>query len=190
MSASAPGGDAPEERLNLARVVVLLVEPNVAEQDLLVQMLTGFGVRNVRRCQDTLEARSALATLDVGLIVLDASAPDGRAYDFVAWLRREAPDSRRFLPVLMLKGHVQASQVRRARDCGANFVIAKPISARVLLDRISWLGSEPRGFLAIEGGYAGPDRRFRTDGPPPGAQGRRKEDAPADPAHSLGPDMA
>ncbi len=169
-----------DERLNMSRVVVLLVEQNLAEQDLLVQVLTGFGVRNIRRCQTPAAARETLAAYDIGLIVLDGSADDGGAYAFVRWLRREAPEPRRFLPVLMLNGHVRASQVYRARDCGANFVVTKPISARILLDRIAWLGRETRGFLAVEDGYVGPDRRFRTDGAPPGMVGRRKDDAPVD----------
>ena len=172
-TSKTPGGD---ERLNLERVTVLVIEPSMAEQNLLVQVLTGFGMRNIRRCQDTTDARAALAAFDIGLIVLDGSAADGRAYDFVHWLRREAPEPRRYLPVLMLNGHVRASQVYRARDCGANFVITKPISPRVLLDRIAWLGRESRGFLAVEGGYVGPDRRFRADGPPAGRAGRRRDD--------------
>ena len=185
MAAGAP----PEERLNLERVGVLLVEPNAAEQDLLVQVLTGFGVRNLRRCPDVTEARAALTNFDIGLVVMDGSAADGSAYDFVQWLRRSAPEPRRYLPVLMLNGHVRMSQVMRARDCGANFLVTKPISPRVLLDRIDWLGSETRGFIAIESGYVGPDRRFKAFGPPAGMAGRRKDDLPLEVGEASAPNL-
>ena len=172
--AAAVGGD---ERLNLEKVGVLLIEPNMAEQDLLVQMLTGFGARNLQRCPDVAQAPARLSSSDIGLIVMDGAIADGAAYAFVRWLRREAPEPRRYLPVLMLSGHVRMAQLVRARDCGANFLVSKPISPRVLLDRIAWLGRETRGFVAIEDGYVGPDRRFRADDPPPGAPRRRRDDA-------------
>ena len=167
-----------EDRLNLERVGVLLIEPNPAEQDLAAQMLGGFGVRHLHRCPDVARAPDMLAASDVGLIVVGGEIVDGGAYSFVRWLRREAPDPRRYLPVLIMQGHVRLSQVVRARDCGANFVVSKPISPRVLLDRIAWLGRETRGFVAIEDGYVGPDRRFHAEPPPGGAPGRRRDDAP------------
>lgn len=171
----ATGGD---DRLNLEKVGVLLIEPNMAEQDLLVQMLTGFGARHLQRCPEVAQAPARLASFDVGLIVMDGAIADGAAYAFVRWLRREAPEPRRYLPVLMLSGHVRMSQLVRARDCGANFLVSKPISPRVLLDRIAWLGRETRGFVAIEDGYVGPDRRFRSQAHPPDAPRRRRDDPP------------
>ncbi len=179
-----------EERLNLEKVGVLVVEPNQAEQDLLVQVLSGFGVRNLRRCVDVMEARQTLAAADIGLVLIDGSAADGSAYDLVSWLRRHAPEPRRFLPVLLLSGHVRLSQVVRARDCGANFVVTKPISPRVLLDRIAWLGRDTRGFIAIEDGYVGPDRRFKSFGPPAGVEGRRRDDLSGDLGEAEAPNMS
>lgn len=172
------GAGFADERLNLERVGVLLIEPNPAEQDLVAQMLGGFGVRHLHRCLDVARAPDMLASFDVGLIVAGGEIADGSAYSFVRWLRREAPEPRRYLPVLMMNGHVRMSQVVRARDCGANFVVSKPISARVLLDRIAWLGRETRGFVAIEDGYVGPDRRFHAAPPPAGGPGRRRDDPP------------
>ena len=173
MADAAQGAD---ERLNLEKLGVLLIEPNTAEQDLVSQILTGFGVRNLHRCSDAGQAPAALASFSVGLIVMDGASADGAAYAFVQWLRRQAAAPQRHLPVLMMSGHVRMVQVVRARDCGANFMVSKPVSPRVLLDRIAWLARESRGFVAVEGGYVGPDRRFRTDGPPPGQPGRRRGD--------------
>ena len=167
-----------EDRLNLEKVGVLLVEPNPAEQDIVAQMLSGFGVRHLNRCPDVARAPDMLAAFDAGLIVVGGEIADGGAYNLVRWLRREAPEPRRYLPVLIMQGHVRMSQVVRARDCGANFVVSKPISARVLLDRIIWLGRETRGFVAIEDGYVGPDRRFHDEFPPGGGPGRRRDDPP------------
>ena len=68
----------------------------------------------------------------------------------------------------------------KARDCGANYIIAKPITPKIILERIIWVAQSTRIFLETES-YIGPDRRFRKLGPPAetGA-GRRKEDAAAE----------
>ena len=58
-------------------------------------------------------------------------------YEFIQWLRREADNENRFVPILLLTGETRLSHVFRGRDCGANFVVAKPISPKVLLDRMT-----------------------------------------------------
>jgi hypothetical protein len=65
----------------------------------------------------------------------------------------------------------------QGRDAGANFTIAKPITPKIVLERILWAAKEDRQFIECET-YLGPDRRFKNDGPPSGAKGRRREDPP------------
>ena len=78
----------------------------------------------------------------------------------------------------------------RARDCGANFVVTKPLAPRVLLDRIAWLGRETRGFVEIGDGYVGPDRRFKAYGPPAGEAGRRRDDLPLEVGEAVESNMS
>ena len=58
-------------------------------------------------------------------------------------------------------------------------MVAKPITPKVLLDRIFWVAKEDRLFVATDT-YVGPDRRFKRLGPPAGMSGRRKDDLPAE----------
>jgi DNA-binding response OmpR family regulator len=74
----------------------------------------------------------------------------------------------------MVAGHTKASKVKKARDCGANVIIARPFSPSTLLDRIVWIARDPRPFLEAAD-YAGPDRRFHDEGPPK-ATGERRAD--------------
>lgn len=62
----------------------------------------------------------------------------------------------------MTAGHVRRSRVAEARDCGANFLVTKPFSAAMLLERVLWVARDTRPFLQV-GDYLGPDRRFKTD---------------------------
>jgi DNA-binding response OmpR family regulator len=112
------------------------------------------------------------------LVVVDCDMRDAAGYDFVTWLRRLDHNGNQLASVLLVSGHAVPSRVSRARDCGANFVVAKPITPRVMFDRVSWLAREERPFV-ITDSYAGPDRRHRSLGPPPGMKGRRHDDDPA-----------
>jgi hypothetical protein len=52
-----------------------------------------------------------------------------------------------------------------------------------------WLAREEKQFV-VSDTYAGPDRRHKTFGPPPGTKGRRQEDVSAKIGKAGGPDMS
>ena len=96
-------------------------------------------------------------------------------YDFVRWLRRDAPPELIFTPVIMLTGHAPRSMVEKSRDSGANFILTRPFTPEILLQRIFWVARDERQMVKAAN-YVGPDRRFKNLGPPLGIKGRRKDD--------------
>jgi hypothetical protein len=64
--------------------------------------------------------------------------------------------------------------VTKARDCGANFLLTKPIMPHSLMERVIWVAQEARPFIELDT-YAGPDRRFKNVGPPDGVKRRRSD---------------
>lgn len=165
----------PKIRINLDRSVVLLVEQNSQAMDALTAMFRGFGVRKQFKAKSGAEAMHIVKTQEIDLIVTDAAMPDMDGYDFVRWLRREAPEALRFTPVIMLTGHAARSMVEKSRDCGANFVVSRPFTPDVLLQRVFWVAKDERQMVVADS-YVGPDRRFKNMGPPLGVKGRRKDD--------------
>ena len=164
-----------QERINLGQARVMLLQAPQPANNILEKMFHGFGVREPILCHEVEEAlERAKAGEQPDLIVCDADA-DGQSFDFVRRLRTTAPAPNRYCPVILLSGHTPLSHVQQARDCGANFVVAKPLKALVLLERIFWVSSDKRYFLDLPD-YAGPDRRFHFLGPPPGDPGRRTGD--------------
>jgi CheY-like chemotaxis protein len=101
------------------------------------------------------------------------SGMDG--FEFIKTVRRMPNQPNALIPILLVAGHARASHVHKARDCGANFVVAKPITPKVLLERIFWVAKENRMFIQTPT-YLGPERRFKREGPPIGMSGRRKDD--------------
>jgi CheY-like chemotaxis protein len=162
-------------RINLEKARVLLLEPDNPGTDILTQVFFGFGVRQPVRCPTVDVAMEQLASEIFELVVVDGDLEDGLAYDFVARLRASQLEPNRYVPVIVLSGHTPDALVQRARDCGANFVVTKPLRPMVLLERIFWVCMETRTFLELDG-YIGPDRRFQFLGPPIGMAGRRRGD--------------
>lgn len=168
----------PTDRVNLAHSTVLLVDHNSQSLDMLSSIFHGFGVREQIKCGSSERAVRLVQQRDIDLILIDCSMPDMDGYDFTRWLRRETPAPLRHTPVIMLTGHAAQSKIRKSRDCGASFVVTKPLTPSVLLQRIMWLAADERSFVECET-YVGPDRRVRNFGPPLGMAGRRSGDLSA-----------
>jgi len=171
--------DAPKGRINLEKASVMLLS-GPPGMELLTRVFQGFGVRSPYRCFDRAKAMEVCREADLDLIVCDGSLPDGATYDFIAELRRSDLEPNRFVPILVVQGHTPLDQIHKARDCGVNFVVAKPITPRLLLERVLWIAQESRPFIELDG-YVGPDRRFQNLGPPGGpGTGRRRSDKAAE----------
>ncbi len=82
----------------------------------------------------------------------------------------------RFVPVILMSAHTASDKIALARDCGINFFVAKPVSPKVVMDRVLWVAKGGRQFVMTPT-YAGPDRRFRAGSPPPGVAERRQGEA-------------
>ena len=166
--------------LNLTDAVTMVIDDNQFSLDLTVHALRGFGARTKYACKDPLAAMQILQEQVIDLLVVDCEMPGMDGYDLVSWLRRSRLEPNAFVPVIMTAGHVRRAKVLKARDCGANFMVTKPFSPLILLERIVWVARDGRPFLQV-GDYFGPDRRFRDDGPPERGE-RRCNAATADPA--------
>ena len=147
---------------NFNGAVTMVIDDSPFALELTAQALLGFGIKVRHACSSAAEAIGVLRDRPVDLILVDCEMPGMSGYDFVRWLRRSGLEPNAFAPVIMTAAHVRRSKVSEARDCGANFLITKPFSAGVLLERIVWVARDARPFLEV-GDYFGPDRRFRSD---------------------------
>ncbi|WP_296600862.1 response regulator [Phenylobacterium sp.] len=167
-------------RIDLRKAAVLLVEPNNQAMDVLASIFLGFGATHCLKASSLEEAQQVVHSTPLDLIACEATLqPDGPdGYEFVSWLRRSGLDPNAFAPVLLLSSHTSSRNVSRARDCGAHFMVSKPLAPAVLLQRIIWIAQNNRTFVSCDS-YVGPDRRFQNLGPPDGV-GRRHNDLSAE----------
>ena len=176
-------------RINLDKVSVLIVDDSAPSLDLLAQVVSGFGVKTLQRADSAREAQVHLRDKAFDLIISATNMAGVDGYELVKWLRRAALEANRYAPVILVSGHTPPSQVFKARDAGANFTVAKPITPKVLLERILWAAKEERQFIECDS-YLGPDRRFKNEGPPVGVEGRRRDDLRGDLSGLAGDNMS
>jgi DNA-binding response OmpR family regulator len=167
----------PKAWINLEKTRILLLDDHPEGGNILAQICMGFGARRFLRCATSEEAKSLVNESELHMILVNANLRESPAFEFIDWLRRSNIQPNAFTPVVLITGHTQRSQVEKARDCGANIVLAKPVSPQSMLERIIWIAREKRPFVNC-GNYIGPDRRFHDTGPPAGVQGRRFNDPP------------
>jgi DNA-binding response OmpR family regulator len=172
-------------RLNFNGVTALLVEGDRHSVSLLSEILRRFGLDNQYCVETGAEAKAHMQRITVDFFFCEAVLPDMDGLDLVRWVRRSAPVP--YIPVVVLTGYSRVDAVVGARDAGANLVVKKPLSPQVLFDRLAWMGLGTRKFIETET-YVGPDRRFKSIGPPDGL-GRRSTDLSQEVGEATEPNM-
>ena len=144
--------------VGLEALRVLLVDDNPHMRAIVASILKGVGVRQVCEAQDGAEGLQVLRGWPADLAIVDFQMTplDGACF---TRLVRNSPDSENiYLPIIMMTGFADRGRVFEARDAGVTEMIAKPVTARAILDRIETVIMRPRPFVRTAD-YFGPARR-------------------------------
>ena len=160
-------------RFELLRI--LLVDDNAHMRMLLAEILRAIGVTAIFEAADGAQALEKMRLHPVDIVMTDLAMEPLDGIDFLQLLRNSEDSPDQMCPVIMITGHTTQKRVAEARDAGVNEFLAKPVTARGIIDRITRIVEHPRPYIRTET-YFGPDRRRRAD---PGHRGpwRRSGDA-------------
>lgn len=175
------------EKMKLTGVSTLIIDDDRFAVTVLVQILRGFGLDSPTIVESGEAAKALLEKQSFDLCICEAQLPDMTGAELIGWIRRLKTPTR-FVAVLVLTGYAHRGNVEAARDAGAHLVIGKPVSPQVLYDHIAWAAKPPRPFVETDS-YVGPDRHFRSLGPPNGV-GRRETDLSAEIGEAVEPNMS
>ncbi len=160
--------------INLSGMTTLVADSDRFTRDITAQIIRGFGAEPCTLVDTGAEAIRCILHNCFDLCILEAKLPDMFCGELIRSVRRSKDRSVRFTPILVLSSYTQSHYIAAARDAGANLVARKPISPRLLLDRISWVARADRPFLETAE-YFGPDRRFRNVVPADGIYKRETD---------------
>lgn len=142
------------------RIAALIVDDNAHMRAIVATLLHALGVTECHQASDGAEARAMIAQWRPDLVIVDQNMRPVSGIDFARALRR-APDECFDTPIIMLTAHTERSIVIAARDAGIDEILAKPISAKALMQRLHAVTHERRSFVRCAT-YVGPDRRRRA----------------------------
>ncbi|MCH2547644.1 MAG: response regulator [Alphaproteobacteria bacterium] len=169
----------------LARIGVLLVDNDSKILDLLTNVLTRLGFEEIFTAHDGFEGLQILEEKDIDLVITDwelkpvteLSADDVEPNEvittdwqqdppkdgasFVRYLRCAPSSPNRYIPIIMLTGSTLVDNIEYARDSGVSEILKKPITAKVLCDRVISCIESPRSHITAPS-YKGPDRRRKV----------------------------
>lgn len=148
---------------NLSQLQILLVESNPHTRKLIRLILGAFRCRNIREAEDGAGALSILEdSFRPDVIIINQTLPMITGVEVVRCVRRGRLGMDLYTPVIMITAHSDMGRILEARDAGAHEILALPLSAKRLYDRIVALVVFPRPFVRCVT-YFGPDRRRHSD---------------------------
>ena len=165
---------------SLAALQILLVDDNPHMRAIASAVLKSAGIRKVIEAGDGGAALQMLREHAIDLALVDYKMFPLDGVEFTRLVRNSPDSPNPYLPIIMMTGHSGKERVYEARDAGVTEFLAKPITAKAVLDRIQSVIWRPRPFVKTDG-YFGPDRRRVS---PPNFHGpwRRATDAAREPA--------
>ncbi len=128
---------------------VLLVDRNRYLASILRHILSVGGIRDVHHTVDAIGGLETLKAAPISIGLLDDDLSGITALE-LASLIRTAPDSPNpNLPLILLSGHPTKRDVDDAKNAGINYFVKKPLSATVLLQRVSFALRQAYGEIPV-----------------------------------------
>ncbi len=167
-----------QNRLYLETVSFLIIDPNAFMRSLIKNVLHVFGADKFVEATDGADAFKVMQSLVPDIIFTEWMMEPLDGLDFTRLVRTGKDSPNPFVPIIMMTAYAEKHRVVEARDAGITEFIAKPLSAKTLMARITAVIERPRPFIR-SGRYFGPDRRRRQTSDYKGPE-RRKSEPKAD----------
>lgn len=159
---------------DIARLRVLVADPFSQLREIIRDiLLRGIGVDEVVDCRDGEEALATLREVGADVVLADAAMEPLGGIELCEKIRAGVEGVDPYLPVIVMSGRPEISEITLARDVGVNEYLAKPLSAKILDLRLHAVVERPRPFVRSDD-FFGPDRRRHAQEDFPG-QDRRNE---------------
>jgi DNA-binding response OmpR family regulator len=143
---------------HIDRLQLLLVDDNEYMRGVLKTVLRAIGVKDIVAVDSGEAALETLRRQSCDIALIDWMMQPMAGPDLVRYLRNSELSPNPYLPIIMVTAHTEIRHITEARDIGITEFLAKPVTAKGLLERIVAIIEKPRPFIRAKE-YFGPDRR-------------------------------
>ncbi|MFQ5958483.1 MAG: response regulator [Alphaproteobacteria bacterium] len=150
-------GSPPMIDLRLRSASVVLLEENGDIRRLVKSALLGIGFGTVHECETADKARSVTGSANPDLLVLDLDFDNAAVCSLIQDIRHARLGDNPFVVIIGLTHSPEEPVIQCALDAGTDDLVRKPVSTRLLTDRITNLIQNRKEFIATSD-YVGPQR--------------------------------
>lgn len=143
-------------------LVVLIADSNHYTRRLTRTMLTNLGARSIYEAGDGVTALESIRTVSPDVMILDWDMPGLSGTEVMRIVRSPGVFPKPNLPIIMLTDVGKRSRVHTALRLGVHEMLIKPISPKILQQRLLGLIVRPRPMIRA-GRYYIPMPRRRPD---------------------------
>lgn len=131
-------------------LTVLAVDDSKYMRMLLAELLRVLGVGRVLVASDGEEAWSHYLLYKPDLVITDAAMQPTDGFALASRLRAADRRDTGHIPIIMVSAHSELSAVEKARDVGVTDFICKPLSPRLLYERLVAAVNRQHEFVESE----------------------------------------
>ncbi|MGH6891868.1 MAG: response regulator [Dongiaceae bacterium] len=145
--------------LDLSAISLFVVNDNEFVRSYMERLFGIMRVGRVVTCADPLSARDEIGAANPDIVVLDLDLAGTDGLELVRNIRRGNAGIRKDVPILVASAFVDRDYVVKARDCGTNWTLVKPLTFKRLYEGLVRVIMDERPFVESEA-FTGPDRRL------------------------------
>ena len=146
---------------NVSNLKILVVEDSVFSRKILCAILNGLDIKSVIEAPDGKVALQCLKSFDADVVIADCIMENMDGLEMLRQIRNHDVSSNPYVPVIMMSSNTEIGRILEARDMGATEFLAKPVSPKMVLQRLKTVIEKPRDFVRTKA-FFGPDRRRHT----------------------------
>lgn len=150
--------EAKHVEFRIQQLRVLVVDDNAFMRKMVRSLLMNIGVKKVYEAADGIAGLEQIRAVAPDVIVLDWEMPLLNGPELVRIVRSPGVFPTPDIPIIMLTAHGDRSRIVEAVRIGVNEFLCKPVSAKVLTDRLISIFAKPRANVQL-GDYYGPEPR-------------------------------
>lgn len=146
---------------SISHLRVLVIDNDNNMLGVMHTFLFGFGIRYITSMHSSIDAFSELNREKYNVVFVTDNLTPHTGVELTRELRAADFSPNQRTPVILISEQADRAFIEKARDNGVSEFIRKPVTGKVIQQRLASVVSNPRDFIT-DTTYAGPDRRRRA----------------------------